>query len=249
MTIIAGENSGYVTLTSKFGERMWREKLHKGKVTNIQYSPREPWLFVTTSVDNTVKLWDVRFLTDADSSTTIKLRKDRSLQNLMHDKPVNSAYFSNVDGTKLVTTDQHSQIRVYKGPFWDLQCQIPHPHRQFQHLTPIKANWHPLVDLIVVGRYPDEKFPGYVKGELRTIDIINDDGAMQCQLNQPGLNKISSLNVFSPTGDAILSGMGQTVLIWKRKYTNDEIKISSAEEERPLKLKKNQRTKKAVVVK
>jgi len=104
-----------------------------------------------------------------------------------------------------------------------LQRKLPHPHRQFQHLTPIRATWHPLVDLIVVGRYPDDKFPGYVKGELRTIDIMNpDDGTMQCQMSHPGLNKISSLNIFSHNGDSMLSGMGQTVLIWKQKSSNDE---------------------------
>ena len=33
-------------------------------------------------------------------------RKNRWLQSLDHDKPVNSAYFSPVDGTRLLTTDQ-----------------------------------------------------------------------------------------------------------------------------------------------
>ena len=60
-----------------------------------------------------MKVWDVRNLTDAEDTNT--LRKERCLQTLEHDKPVNSAYFSHVDGTRLLTTDQHSQLRVYKG--------------------------------------------------------------------------------------------------------------------------------------
>ena len=104
---------GHVTLLSSRGEKMWRDKLHKNKVTNIQYSPREPWLFATTSTDNSVKIWDVRTLTDG-TDTNIP-RKERCLQTLEHDRPVNSAYFSHVDGTRLLTTDQHSQLRVYKG--------------------------------------------------------------------------------------------------------------------------------------
>jgi len=220
MTIITGENLGHVTLLSSRGEKMWRDKLHKSKVTNIQYSPREPWLFATTSTDNSVKIWDVRNLTDG-TDTNVP-RKERCLQTLEHDKPVNSAYFSHVDGTKLLTTDQHSQLRVYKGPFWSLDRILPHPHRQFQHLTPIRATWHPLVDLIVAGRYPDEKFPGNVPGELRTIDVMNpDNGSMECQISQLGINKISSLNQFSPDGTSLLSGMGQTVLIWKQKPSED----------------------------
>merc|ERR1711971_1462540 len=130
-------------------------------------------------------------------------RKERCLQTLEHDKPVNSAYLSHVDGTRLLTTDQHSQLRVYKGPFWNLDRILPHPHRQFQHLTPIRATWHPLVDLITAGRYPDENFPGSIPGELRTIDVMNpDNGSMECQIS-------------------LLSGMGQTVLIWKQKPSED----------------------------
>ena len=112
-SITLGENLGHVTLLSSKGEKMWRDKLHKSKVTNIQYSPREPWLFATTSTDNSVKIWDVRNLTDG--TDTDVPRKERCLQTLEHDKPVNSAYFSHVDGTRLLTTDQHSQLRVYKG--------------------------------------------------------------------------------------------------------------------------------------
>ena len=112
-SITLGENLGHVTLLSSKGEKMWRDKLHKSKVTNIQYSPREPWLFATTSTDNSVKIWDVRNLTDG--TDTDVPRKERCLQTLEHDKPVNSAYFSQVDGTRLLTTDQKSQLRVYKG--------------------------------------------------------------------------------------------------------------------------------------
>ena len=70
-----------------------------------EFSHREPWLFVTTSTDNSVKIWDIRMLTDGDDDK--KPRKDRFLQSLVHDKAVNSAYFSHVDGTRLLTTDQH----------------------------------------------------------------------------------------------------------------------------------------------
>ena len=44
-------------------------------------------------------------------------------------------------GDKLVTTDQHSQLRVYEGPYYDLRQTISHPHRQFQHLTPVKVRY------------------------------------------------------------------------------------------------------------
>ena len=79
------------------------------------------------------------------------------------------------------------------------------------------------MDLVVAGRYPDEKFPGYVQGELRTIDVMNPDtGAMECQISQSGVTKIPSLNLFSPDGTALLSGMGTTINIWKQKPNENE---------------------------
>ena len=86
------------------GEQVWQKRLHKKKVLNLQFSPREPYIFVSASVDNVVKVFDVRNIRDSGSS----------LCDLAHDHPVNSAYFSRVDGARLLTTDQHSQLRVYK---------------------------------------------------------------------------------------------------------------------------------------
>ncbi|TRY68670.1 hypothetical protein TCAL_03028 [Tigriopus californicus] len=207
-TVITGDNKGFVTLMTKDGEVVWRSRLHPKKVTNLQFSPREPYLLISTSVDNSVKVWDIRNIKDRKSA----------LASLEHDKPVNSAYFNPVNGTRLLTTDQHSQLRVYRSPHWDLERLIPHPHRQFQHLTPIKATWHPLADIVLAGRYPHDQFPGYEAGEQRSVDFIDpDDGKMLFQLTQPGMNNIISLNLFSPSGDAMLSGMSSTVLIWKPK--------------------------------
>lgn len=45
------------------------------------------------------------------------------------------------DGAQLLTTDQKSEIRVYSASRWDCPLNlIPHPHRHFQHLTPIKVS-------------------------------------------------------------------------------------------------------------
>lgn len=55
--------------------------------------------------------------------------------------PLLPAYFSPTDGAKLLSTDQRSEIRVYSSSDWTKpQHLIPHPHRQFQHLTPIKVS-------------------------------------------------------------------------------------------------------------
>ncbi|XP_066491853.1 DNA damage-binding protein 2 [Tiliqua scincoides] len=207
-TVVTGDNVGNVVLLGIQGEKIWNLKLHKKKVTHVEFNSRCDWLLATASVDQTVKIWDLRNIKDMSSYLHI----------LPHDKPVNSAYFSPADGAKLLTTDQHSEIRVYTSSDWSKpQHLIPHPHRQFQHLTPIKATWHPRYDLIVAGRYPDPHFPGYTSDELRTVDIFDGNcGEMVCQLHDPNASGIVTLNKFNPMGDTLASGMGFNILIWSR---------------------------------
>jgi len=209
--MVAGNNKGYVTLLSLEGEKIWDLKLHKSKCNFVQFSDRQSWMMVTTSTGagtGSVKVWDIRNIKGPGSA----------LAELHHDKAVNSAYFSPLNGDKLLTTDQHSQLRIYQAPNFDLLRTIPHPHRQFQHLTPIKACWHPLSDIVFAGRYPDPNFPDYHEGELRTIDFFCPySGKVFHQLVQPGLSQIISLSQFNSIGDRLLSGMGQTVMIWQPK--------------------------------
>ncbi|XP_053576306.1 DNA damage-binding protein 2 isoform X2 [Bombina bombina] len=207
--VATGDNVGNVVLLETCGKELWKHRLHKKKVTHVEFNPRCDWLLATASVDQTVKLWDLRNIKD----------KSSCLHTLTHAKGVNSAYFSPPDGAKLLTTDQHSEIRVYSASDWTKpQHIIPHPHRQFQHLTAIKATWHPRYDLIVAGRYPDPQFPGYKSDELRTVDVFDGQrGDIVCQLYDPYASGIVSLNKFNPMGDLLASGMGFNILIWSRE--------------------------------
>ncbi|KAK7093550.1 hypothetical protein V1264_007277 [Littorina saxatilis] len=210
-------------LLSLDGKKLWSHRLHKQKVTHAEFSPREDWLFCTASTDHMVKMWDIRKVSGRDSA----------LHVLKHDKPINCAYFNHTDGCRLLTTDQNSEIRVYQAPEWQLERTIPHPHRFFQHITPIKASWHPLQDLIVVGRYPAKDFPGYVEGERRTIDILDaDNGKIVCQLHDPSAPGIVSLNKFNDRGDYLVSGMGVNLLLWGRKQEVEERQLSLLADER-----------------
>ncbi|XP_053305455.1 DNA damage-binding protein 2 isoform X2 [Spea bombifrons] len=207
--VVTGDNVGNVVLLETCGKEIWKLRLHKKKVTHVEFNPRCDWLLATASVDQTVKLWDLRNIKD----------KSSCLHTLPHVRGVNSAYFSPWDGAKLLTTDQHSEIRVYSACDWSKpQHVIAHPHRQFQHLTAIKATWHPRYDLIVAGRYPDPLFPGYTSHELRTVDVFDgQNGNIVCQLYDPYASGIVSLNKFNPMGDLLASGMGFNILIWSRE--------------------------------
>ncbi|XP_051512153.1 DNA damage-binding protein 2-like [Myxocyprinus asiaticus] len=206
--LVTGDNNGRLLLLGLDGHAIFNEKLHKGKVTHAEFNPRCDWLMATSSVDATVKLWDLRNIKDKSSYLT----------EMPHEKPVNSAYFNPTDSTKLLTTDQMNQIRVYCSYDWSKPDQIIlHPHRQFQHLTSIKATWHPMYDLIVAGRYPDDRV---LVNDKRTIDIYDaNTGGLVHQLRDPNAAGIISLNKFSPTGDVLASGMGFNILIWNREDT------------------------------
>ena len=229
-TIVAGNNKGAVTLCSLDGEIIWTHKLHKAKCNFVQFNKKQPWMMVTTSIGSSkgggvAKIWDIRMISGADSS----------LAEMEHDVAVNSAYFSPMAGDMLLTTDQHSQLRVYQAPNFTHMATIPHPHRQFQHLTPIKAVWHPLTDLIVVGRYPDPKFPDYTEGEVRSIDFYCPyTGRELLRLHQLGLNMIMSLSQFNPIGDRLLSGMGGngSLLLWQDKRSCTKESMDSMERDR-----------------
>ncbi|XP_029378225.1 DNA damage-binding protein 2 isoform X1 [Echeneis naucrates] len=203
--LVTGDNMGQLLLLSLDGQKIFSNKLHKAKVTHADFNTRCDWLLATASVDHTVKIWDLRNIKD----------KSSFLHDLPHEKAVNSAYFNPLDCTKLLTTDQYDQLRIYSSPDWSKpQHIIQHPHRQFQHLTPIKATWHPVYDLIVAGRYPDDRV---CPGDQRTIDIFDANTAeLVCQLHDPTATGIKSINKFNPMGDVIGSGMGVTVLVWDR---------------------------------
>ncbi|XP_037621934.1 DNA damage-binding protein 2 isoform X1 [Sebastes umbrosus] len=204
--LVTGDNVGQLVLLGLDGQKIFSDKLHKAKVTHAEFNPRCDWLLATASVDHTVKLWDLRNLKD----------KKSFLHEMPHEKAVNSAHFNPLDCSKLLTTDQYDQIRVYSSPDWSKpQHIIQHPHRQFQHLTPIKATWHPVYDLIVAGRYPDDRV---CPGDQRTIDIFDSNTAeLVCQLQDPSAPGIKSINKFNSLGDVIGSGMGVTVLVWDRQ--------------------------------
>lgn len=60
--------------------QIWKLKLHKKKVTHVEFNSRCEWMFATASVDHTVKIWDLRNIKN----------KTNFLHLLPHEKPVNA---------------------------------------------------------------------------------------------------------------------------------------------------------------
>ncbi|GFR73060.1 DNA damage-binding protein 2 [Elysia marginata] len=212
--VLSGRNNGMTVMCTTSGQPIWQLRLHSKKVTHVELSPREPHVFCTASLDHSVRIWDLRMLREVKG-------KPLPLDELGHEKGVNSAYFSLTDGTRLLTTDQHDQIRVYRAPFWHLETTILHPHRFFRHLTPHKAAWHPLADKIVIGRYPgDASRPEF--GLERTIDMFDAaTGKMHCELKDTRFNGLVSLCKFNNAGDMLLSAMGFQINLWWNQPDDD----------------------------
>ena len=86
-----------------------------------------------------------------------------------------------------------------------------------------QAQWHPLEDIVVVGRYPDPKLPNYDPDETRSLDFFDAaSGELLHQLEPSGQSGIISLNQFNSIGTVLASGMGQHILLWKSKELEAE---------------------------
>ncbi|XP_035224426.1 DNA damage-binding protein 2-like [Stegodyphus dumicola] len=215
--ILAGDSSGRGHLLTTQGFKIWRSKdyMHHGSITHVEFNTRDENVFATASDDKFVKLWDMRMV--ANIGTKLK-----PVHVFPHLEPVNSACFSPSNGLSLLTTDQHSQLHIYSGPCWQEHLIIQHPHRQYEHLTPVKAAWHPIEDIIIVGRYPDENF---LSADRRTIDFYDgNSGELLYRKNSPTEN-IISLNAFNITGECLALGSSCNVVFMKDENT---IKGSSA---------------------
>ncbi|CAG2053161.1 unnamed protein product [Timema podura] len=143
------------------------------------------------------------------------LKNDQDFINKLHEAYLKSfaeKVLSSTDGARLVTTDQSNELRVYRAPFWDLETTIIHTHRRFQYLTPIKAAWHPLEDIIVAGRYADANIPQFSKPHI--IDMFDAaSGNLVYEMSNPEQKGIAVLNKFNSTGDMMASGIGSYILL------------------------------------
>lgn len=60
--------------------QLWNLRMHKKKVTHVALNPCCDWLLATASVDQTVKIWDLRQVKG----------KSSCLHSLLHSHPVNA---------------------------------------------------------------------------------------------------------------------------------------------------------------
>ena len=208
--LFVGDSRGKGVLLSTDGKVIKEfKKLHKGKIKHAQFCHAQSNILTTASLDRTVQIWDVRMLRE-DQEISVK-----PLSTLKHNAPVSSSHFDPLSGTRLLTTSQNGELRVYDSfNMWtEPTVTIEHAHKHFQHLTDITATWHPLYDNVcVVGRYPRTSADKQIRG----VDLISlDSGEKAGHIYSPHVTGIMSVNKFNRTGEVLASGEGCRVLVWK----------------------------------
>ena len=214
--IFVGDNVGNAVLLDSSGRKICKySRFHKGKIKHVEFCPARSWTLATSSVDHTVVLWDIRMLRLQNCTVPRGSKYNRNAVAIMdHGSPVNSAYFDPIYGSRILTTSQNSELRVYDPHDWSEPTNVmEHPHRHFQHITDIQATWHPLYDdLCVVGRYPASGDPD----QTRTVDLIDlGSGKQVGSFYSSSAAGIIGRNKFNKRADALASGMGYHALIWQ----------------------------------
>lgn len=244
--LFVGGNTGKAVVLDSSGEVVCEyKKLHRGKIKYCEFCPTRCWLVATASVDHTVNLWDIRMLRSHSG------KQFEPISSLVHGAPVNSALFDPHFGSRLLTTAQNSELRVYDAcSNWETPTAvISHPHRHFQHMTDIIAMWHPIHDgLCVVGRYPGKED----SDQSRCVDLIDVvHGKRVSSFFSPTLKGVIVLNKFSRCGSCLASGMGYQCLLWqpeeevlrlaRKKYSQSQLNGEPGWEKQPRRAKKRRR--------
>ncbi|WCJ29209.1 damaged DNA binding 2 [Euphorbia peplus] len=226
--VFVADNFGFLYMVdtrsnSKTGEAVLIHK--KGsKVVGLHCNPVHPELLLSCGNDHFARIWDIR-----------KLEAGSSLYTLGHKRVVNSAYFSPLSGSKILTTSQDNRIRVWDSIFGNLDSpsrEIVHSHDFNRHLTPFRAEWDPRdpsESLAVIGRYISENFNGVALHPIDFIDTSN--GQLVAEVMDPNITTITPVNKLHPRDDILASGSSRSLFIWKPK---EKCEVEEDKEERKI---------------
>ncbi|XP_021891790.1 protein DAMAGED DNA-BINDING 2 [Carica papaya] len=218
--VLVADNFGFlhmvdVRCNSKTGESILIHK--KGsKVVGLHCSPVQPELLLSCGNDHFARIWDMR-----------RLEAGSSLYDLAHRRVVNSAYFSPLSGSKILTTSQDNRLRVWDSIFGNLDSpsrEIVHSHDFNRHLTPFRAEWDPKdpsESLVVIGRYISENYNGEALHPIDFIDIST--GQLVAEVMDPNITTITPVNKLHPQDDVLASGSSRSLYIWKPKEKSDDV--------------------------
>ncbi|KAG9286369.1 hypothetical protein G9A89_014535 [Geosiphon pyriformis] len=176
-------------------------QMHGRKITCVSVNPISPNLIVTSSLDRTIRLWDIRALSIEDP---------QYLQECHEDKAISSVYWS-PKGTQILATIWEDNINVlnYKSDTKKLtqHLRIEHNNNTGRWVTPFRARWNhnPLLH------------PHFLVGNMRrSVDVISAiDGELIWNLRDESITAIPAVNCFHPNLNMILGGNASgRMIVW-----------------------------------
>ncbi|KAL6577124.1 DNA damage-binding protein 2 [Orobanche minor] len=216
--LVAADNFGLLYMVDMRSNNVTGNPIfiHKkgSKVTGLHCHPLQPDLLLSCGNDHFARIWDMR-----------RLESGSSIYDLVHNRVVNSAYFSPQTGSKILTTSQDNRIRVWDSIFGNLDSpsrEIVHSHDFNRHLTPFRAEWDPKdiwESLVVVGRYISENYDGVALHPIDFIDVST--GRLVAELIDPNITTISPVNKLHPCDDVLASGSSRSIFIWRPQKNLD----------------------------
>ncbi|KAG2673156.1 hypothetical protein I3760_13G076700 [Carya illinoinensis] len=218
--VLVADNFGFLYLVdtrsnNKIGEAVLIHK--KGsKVVGLHCNPVQPDLLLSCGNDHFARIWDMR-----------RMEAGSSLYALAHKRVVNSAYFSPLSGSKILTTSQDNRLRIWDSIFGDLDSpsrEIVHSHDFNRHLTPFRAEWDPKdpsESLAVIGRYISENYNGAALHPIDFIDIST--GRLVAEVMDPNITTISPVNKLHPRDDVLATGSSRSLFIWRPKEKSEPV--------------------------
>ena len=145
---------------TKGGENAWRIQAHEKKINTISVNPVEQHILATSSLDRTVRLWDVRTLGGSGRGAgrgggmggiDPPVAPELAVLPEPATRSINSASFS-PGGDQLLTVSQANQLRLYANPHKEAVGSTVAPTNSCYHdnktgrwLAVFHAAWDPKV--------------------------------------------------------------------------------------------------------
>ncbi|CAG8733025.1 7408_t:CDS:1, partial [Acaulospora colombiana] len=159
--------------------------LHPRKIGCLSINPLRPELLITSSLDRSIQLWDIR---------NLKVNKRTPIQKFTFNNSVTSCYWS-PRGDQAVFTCYDDTVRVFNfDTDKNLKSSliIPHDNNTGRWISVFRATWHPSPDV----------HPHFIIGNMkRSADVISGvNGELIWNLrDDEKLTAIPAVNMFHPS--------------------------------------------------
>ncbi|KAF9901646.1 hypothetical protein EC991_005833 [Linnemannia zychae] len=189
-------------------EMVYRKILHEKKVGCVNVNPKYGNLIVTSSLDRTMKIWDIR--------TFGQYKEDEPIVEMAsfdHRLSVTSAMWS-PDGGSIASTSYDNNVRIFNNfepslpDFTDIPepVRIPHDNQTGRWVTMLRAVW-------------SHQFNWFSIGNMnKSVDIYSrGTGDLMANLSDRRvLTTIPAVNAWHPNRVLLASGMANgRMVIWR----------------------------------